>query len=51
MASASLGGGQGLLLGMPACCLPLWGTWDYAVFGKEREQDKESQRGRGVESE
>lgn len=35
----------GLALGMPTCCLPLWGTWECTVFGKEWKQDRERQVG------
>lgn len=46
VASATLRGGRGMALGMPVCCLALWGTWEYTVFGKEWEQHRESRVGR-----
>lgn len=27
---------RGLILGMPACYLPPWGTWEYKVFSKSK---------------
>ncbi|TNN48359.1 hypothetical protein EYF80_041438 [Liparis tanakae] len=36
--SAPLSGGRRLAMGMPACCLPLWGTWSVPYLAKRESK-------------